>query len=98
MGRLGALLHPTCASYAGCAQWTTTRRIFFLISYAEHSRVKTSPSGWKYREEGIGVHFLQAQPGRHVFSRAKGAVVWLFQKRRPYMIVKAAHRRPEGPL
>ena len=31
-----------------------------------------------------------------VFPRAKGAVVWLYQKRRPYMIVKAAHRRPEG--
>ena len=22
MGRLGALLRPTCTSYAGCAQWT----------------------------------------------------------------------------
>ena len=29
---------------------------------------------------------------------AKGAVVWFYQKRRPYMIVKAAHRRPEGPF
>lgn len=28
---------------------------------------QTSPSGWKYRAAGIGVHFLQAQPGRHVF-------------------------------
>lgn len=71
---------------------------FFLISYAEHSRVKTSPSGWKYREAGIGVHFLQAQPGWHVFLRAAGAVVWFYQKRRLYMIVKAAHRRPEGPV
>ena len=27
MGRLGALLRPTCTSYAGCAQWTTTRAL-----------------------------------------------------------------------
>ena len=54
------------------------------------------PSGWKHREAGIGVHFLQAQPGRHVFYPATGEVVWFYQKRRPYMIVKAAHRRPEG--
>ena len=30
--------------------------------------------------------------------RAKGAVVWFYQKRQPYMIVKATHRRPEGPI
>ena len=26
MGRLGALLRPTCTSYAGCAQWTIKLR------------------------------------------------------------------------
>ena len=26
MGRLGALLRPTCTSYAGCAQWTIKHR------------------------------------------------------------------------
>ena len=41
------------------------------------------PLRGKYREAGIGVHFHQAQPGWHVFLRAKGAVVWFYQKRRP---------------
>ena len=29
MGRLGALIRPTCTSYAGCAQWTIKLRITF---------------------------------------------------------------------
>ena len=29
MGRLGALIRPTCTSYAGCAQWTIKLRIAF---------------------------------------------------------------------
>ncbi|WP_299141839.1 hypothetical protein [uncultured Dialister sp.] len=49
------------------------------------------PPGETLPEATEGVHFHQAQLGWHVFPRAKGAVVWFYQKRRPYMIVKAAH-------
>ena len=46
MGRLGALLRPTCTSYAGCAQWDYKAPISsYLISIVRRIVAKTSPSG-----------------------------------------------------
>ena len=46
---------------------------FLCLGCSKHRAAKTSPSGGKYREAGIGVHFPQAQPGLHVFPIAPKA-------------------------
>ena len=59
MGRLGALLRPTCTSYAGCAQWTIKLReavIPYVALY--YARVVVPPlAGWQgnwIRREPLG--------------------------------------------
>ena len=49
MGRLGALLRQTCTSYAGCAQWTTTRALLRATyeNTASRSFVVPPPAGGK---------------------------------------------------
>ena len=46
MGRLGALLRPTCTSYAGCAQWDYG---YFLINHMTQQDIveQSSPLGEK---------------------------------------------------
>ena len=74
MGRLGALLRPTCTSYAGCAQWTTTRALLRVTYENTTSRSFIVPplagERW-WRQPPKGALFPARKGGLPVFSRAK---------------------------